>query len=191
MSLEGPAVHRITLSTHAGPPGPSAEELQGLAEVLVDCVAGGASVGFMVPLTVARALAFWQGIAQAVQRHERALVLAKDAANGRVLGTVQLVLALPENQPHRADLVKMLVHRDARCQGLGQRLMLAAEQAAQAAGKQLLVLDTATPEAERLYRRAGWLLAGEIPRFALLPEGGLCATRLFYKELISAESSPP
>lgn len=154
---------------------------RGLAEVLLDCVQGGASVGFMWPLAPEQALGFWQRIGPAVAAGDRALLVAEDAHG--IVGTVQLVLAQPDNQPHRADLAKMLVHRRGRCRGVGAALMQAAEALARECGKSLLVLDTASAEAERLYRRAGWVYAGEIPGFALAPEGGLCATRLYYRQL--------
>ena len=157
-------------------------DLQGLANVLIDCVDGGASVSFMAPLARHEALAFWQGVADGVARGERLLYVARDALG--IVGTVQIVLAQPPNQPHRADLAKMLVHRRGRCQGLGAALMHAAEAGARAAGKTLLVLDTASAEAERLYERQGWLRAGRIPGYALLPHGGLCDTIYFYRELV-------
>lgn len=156
-------------------------ELQALADLLIDCVDGGASVSFMHPLPRARALAFWHGVAEGVARGERALMVAEDGTG--IVGTVQLVLDQPENQPHRADLSKMLVHRRARCQGLGAALMQAAEQVARESGKSLLVLDTASAEAERLYARLGWQACGVIPGYALLPHGGICATTFFYREL--------
>ena len=160
----------------------SPADIDGLAQVLVDCVAGGASVSFMHPLALPRARAFWQRVADEVARGERALLVADDAAG--IAGTVQLVLAQPENQPHRADLAKMLVHRRARQQGLGAALLAAAEQTARDCGKTLLVLDTASAEAERLYARAGWRRCGTVPGYALLPHGGLCATTFFYRELV-------
>ncbi|MBS1176271.1 MAG: GCN5-related N-acetyltransferase [Proteobacteria bacterium] len=160
---------------------PSPADIDGLAQVLVDCVEGDASVSFMHPLTLPRARAFWQRVADEVARGERALLVADDAAG--IAGTVQLVLAQPENQPHRADLAKMLVHRRARQQGLGAALLAAAEQTARDCGKTLLVLDTASAEAERLYARAGWQRCGMVPGFALLPRGGLCATTFFYRDL--------
>jgi len=161
---------------------PSPAELDALAQVLVDCVAGGASVSFMHPLALPRARAFWQRVADELARGERALLVAEDAAG--IAGTVQLVLAQPENQPHRADLAKMLVHSRARRQGLGAALLAAAEQAARDCGKTLLVLDTASAEAERLYARAGWQRCGSVPGYALLPHGGFCATTFFYRELV-------
>jgi GNAT superfamily N-acetyltransferase len=155
---------------------------QGLTDLLIECVDGGASVSFMQPLTPPRADAFWQGVASGVARGERALLVAEDDAG--IVGTVQLVLAQPENQPHRADLAKMLVHRRARRQGLGAALMRAAESLAQDCGKTLLVLDTVTGgDAERLYTRLGWQRCGVIPGYALWPEGGLCDTTYFYRQL--------
>src|SRR6476469_9909970 len=155
-----------------------------LADVLIDCVEGGASVSFMHPLSRERALAFWRRVAQGVAAAERALIVAED---GRGLcGTVQLVLDQPENQPHRAELSKMLVHRRARRQGLGAALMQAAEVTARECGKTLLVLDTASADAERLYERRGWVRVGVIPDFALLPRGGLCGTTVYYRNLEAA-----
>jgi GNAT superfamily N-acetyltransferase len=159
-------------------------ELQGLADVLADCVEGGASVSFMLPLSRERAVAFWRDVAAGVARGERALLVAEDAQG--IAGTVQLVLAMPENQPHRADLAKMLVHRRARRLGVGKQLMCAAEDVARESGKTLLVLDTASAEAEALYARAGWVRCGVIPGFALLPQGGLCDTTVFYRQLPAA-----
>ncbi len=157
-------------------------QLQQLAALLLDVVEGGASVSFMLPLSPDKALAFWQGVAEGVARGERALLVAEDAQG--ICGTVQLVLAQPDNQPHRADLAKMLVHRRARRSGLGAALMRAAEQAGRDAGKTLLVLDTVTgSDADRLYTRLGWQRVGEIPGYALWPGGGLCATTYFYKAL--------
>ena len=163
------------------------EHLQQLSEVLVDCVEGGASVNFMAGFSVARAQAFWQQVAQQVQRGERALLVAQDGA-GRIVGTVQLALAQPDNQPHRAEVNKLLVHRRARQQGVGEALMRAAEALAQARGKTLLVLDTASDTAERLYLRTGWRLCGRIPGFALLPDGAPTGTTILYKSLMPEET---
>ena len=156
-------------------------EAQGLARVLIDCVEGGASVGFMHPLSMESALAFWRGVASDVERGARALLVAEDAAG--IVGTVQVVLEQPENQPHRADLSKMLVHRRARRRGIGAALMRAAEDAARRSRKSLLVLDTASGDAERLYARMGWTLVGIIPAYALWPGGGFCGTSVFYRKL--------
>ena len=156
-------------------------EIQGLSDVLIDCVEGGASVSFMHPLARDRAVAFWRRVGQGVAAGERALLIAEDAEG--VCGTVQLVLDQPENQPHRAELAKMLVHRRARRQGIGAALMRAAEATARECGKTLLVLDTASDEAELLYERPGWVRVGGIPGYALLPHGGLCRTTVYYRDL--------
>jgi GNAT superfamily N-acetyltransferase len=147
-------------------------------------VEAGASVSFMAPLTPDRADAFWRGVVAGVAVGDRLLVVAEDRATGAIVGTVQVVFAVPENQPHRADVAKMLVRRSARRQGLGERLMRAAEGAALAAGKTLLVLDTVTgSDAERLYLRLGWSRVGVVPEYALWPDGRLCDTTFFYKRL--------
>jgi GNAT superfamily N-acetyltransferase len=158
-------------------------QVQELAALLIDCVEGGASVSFMLPLTSERAQAFWRRVAADVHNGERALLVAEDQ-HGAIVGTVQLVLDQPENQPHRADLAKMLVHRRMRRQGLGEQLMRAAEDTARDCGKTLLVLDTVTGgDAERLYARLGWQRVGSIPDYALWPQGGLCATTVFYRRV--------
>jgi ribosomal protein S18 acetylase RimI-like enzyme len=157
-------------------------EIAGLADVLIDCVAGGASVSFMHPLTRERALGFWRGVAERVAAEERALLVAEDAQG--ICGTVQLVLGLPENQPHRADVTKMLVHRRARRRGLGAALMRAAEATARECGRTLLVLDAVTGgDGARLYERLGWMRVGDIPDYALFPDGGLCSTTVYYRRL--------
>lgn len=156
---------------------------QALADVLIDCVEGGASVSFMLPLPRERALGFWRGVLAGVTRAERLLLVAEDT-DGRVVGTVQLITALPDNQPHRADVAKMLVHRDVRRRGVAGLLMAAVDDAARDAGKSVLVLDTVTGgDAERLYRRAGWQSAGTVPKYALMPDGAYCGTTFFYKHL--------
>jgi GNAT superfamily N-acetyltransferase len=166
---------------------PGEAEIAALADVLIDCVEGGAGVSFMHPLSPARAQAFWRRVAEGARAGERALLVAEDAQG--IVGTVQLVLEQPENQPHRADLAKMLVHRRARRQGLGAALMRAAEQTARECGKTLLVLDAVTDgDAARLYARLGWTRVGEIPGYALMPRGGLSSTTYFYKELDAPEA---
>ncbi|KVC96329.1 acetyltransferase [Burkholderia ubonensis] len=157
--------------------------IDALSDVLIDCVEGGASVSFMLPISRDTAARFWRQVADGVIRGERILLVA-ERADGRVVGTVQLITALPENQPHRADVAKMLVHRDARRQGVGARLMAAADDAARAAGKAVLVLDTVTgSDAARLYERAGWQRVGDVPNYALMPDGRYCATTFFHKQL--------
>jgi GNAT superfamily N-acetyltransferase len=171
-----------TLRIHRVNPGPAVAEA--LADVLLDCVEGGASVSFMHPLPRAKALAFWQDVLASAARGERIVLVAEDMDSRTIVGTVQVVLAMPENQPHRADVAKMLVHRHARRRGVGAALVQAAEAAAREAGKTLLVLDTVTgSEAERLYTRLGWQRCGEIPGYALWPKGGLCSTTVFYRVL--------
>ena len=159
-----------------------AREMAGLCDVLVDCVEGGASVNFMWPMTRAKAEAYWRGVADSLARGERALVVAEDE-RGEILGTAQAVWAPQENQPHRADISKMLVRRSARRHGVGALVLAAAENAARDAGRTLLVLDTASAEAERLYERGGWQRVGTVPRFALMPDGPYCSTVIFYKDL--------
>lgn len=160
----------------------SAAEVAGLADVLIDCVEGGASVSFMHPLTRERAGAFWRTVAEGVAAGSRALLVAEDGEG--ICGTVQLVFEMPENQPHRADLVKMLVHRRARKRGLGAVLVRAAEDVARGCGKTLLVLDAVTGgDGARLYERLGWVRAGDIPYFALYPKGGYCSTTYYYRDL--------
>jgi GNAT superfamily N-acetyltransferase len=166
-------IRRLNASTDA--------DIDGLAAVLLDCVEGGASVGFMQPFGVEQARAFWRGIAAEAEAGRRALIVVQDDTG--IVGTVQLILAQPDNQPHRADLAKMLVLRRMRGQGVGAALMHAAEDAARAAGKTLLVLDTANAAAERLYARSGWTRVGVIPGYALWPQGGACDTTYFYREL--------
>jgi GNAT superfamily N-acetyltransferase len=160
----------------------SATQIESLADILIDCVEGGASVGFMLPLPRERALAFWRRVADDVAKGARALLIAEDAQG--IVGTVQLILDLPDNQPHRADLAKMQVHRHARRQGLAEALMRAAEAMARECGRTLLVLDAVTGgDAERLYARLGWQRVGSIPKYALMPGGGYCATTYFYRDL--------
>jgi GNAT superfamily N-acetyltransferase len=156
-------------------------EIRGLSDVLIDCVEGGASVSFMLPISRATAEAFWRDVAAGVGLGGRIVLIAEDATG--IIGTVQIITAQPENQPHRADIAKMLVHRRARRQGVGAALLAAAEDAARKEGKTLLVLDTASGDAERLYAKLGWQRCGVIPGYALLPQGGLCDTTVFYRAL--------
>ena len=162
------------------------ESVPALSAVLIDCVEGGAPVGFMAPMAPEKADAFWRGVAEDVAAGGRILLAVEDRPSGRIVGTVQVVLAQPENQPHRADISKMLVHRRARRRGLGAALMRAAEDAARAAGKTLLVLDTASGDAERLYERSGWTRVGPVPGYALMPDGRPCDTTFFYKPISEA-----
>ena len=162
-------------------PADAAEHVPALAELLIACVEGGASVSFMLPLSRERAEEFWRGVLEGAARGERIVLVAEDEA-GALVGTVQVILAVPENQPHRGDIAKLLVHPRARRQGIAARLMAAADAAAHGAGKTLLVLDTVTGgDAERLYARLGWQRCGVIPDYALWPRGGFCSTTILYK----------
>ena len=152
-----------------------------LADVLADCVAGGASVSFMLPFTPADAAAFFGKVVASVVRGETVLLAAK--LDGRIVGTVQLGLDMPPNQPHRGDIKKLLVHRAARHHGIGAALMARAEAEAKARGRTLLVLDTASGDAERLYARGGWQRVGVIPDYAMWPGGGFCDTTVFWKRV--------
>ena len=163
-----------------------------LAEVLIACVEAGASVSFMPPLPAAKARGFWREVARGVARGERVLLAAW--LDGAIVGTAQLALAPQENQPHRAEVQKMLVHPAARRRGIGRRLLAGTEQAAATAGRTLLTLDTGVGgEGEHLYRAAGWQEAGMIPGYALWPDGTPCATRFFYKRVQPAahRDAPP
>ena len=158
--------------------------VEALAAVLVDCVAGGASVNFMAGFEQAAAESFFRGVVESVARGERILMGA--FLDGRLVGTVQVVLATPPNQPHRADIAKLLVHRSARGQHVARHLMEKVEAVSLAAGKTLLVLDTvAGGQAETLYARMGWNRVGAIPNYALYPDGRPCDTVIFWKDLTS------
>lgn len=156
-----------------------------LSDLFSATVRDGASMGYMLPFPPEEAAAFWRGVADAVGRNEIVLIVAED--DRRIVGSVQLGIKMPPNQPHRADLKKLMVHPEARGRGLSRRLMEAAERAAMAHRRDLLVLDTATGEpAEKIYERLGWTRAGTVPRYALFPDGRACATTFFFKHLPSA-----
>jgi GNAT superfamily N-acetyltransferase len=158
-------------------------DIEQLAGVLADCVEGGASVSFMQPLSRAKAAAFWRGLADDIAAGRQLLLVAHDSIG--IVGTVLVVLAPSENQPHRADIAKMLVHRRARQRGIGAALMRAAEELARSVGRTLLVLDTATgSDAERLYATLGWIRVGTVPDYALWPAGGFCGTTFYYRRLV-------
>lgn len=158
------------------------DDLPELAAILVEAVAHGASISFMAGFDTAAALAFWADKAAAMARGDLVVLVADDS--GHVAGTVTLVLAMPPNQPHRADVSKMIVGRTWQRQGLGAALMAAVEAEAARHGRTTLVLDTISGSAAaRLYHRCGWTLVGEIPDYALMPEGGLAPTSVYFKRL--------
>src|ERR1700744_815118 len=160
-----------------------ADEIRDLCDVLIDCVHGGASVSFLLPMTRDKAERFWNGVAESAARGERLVYVATDE-DGHIVGTAQVVWAQAENQPHRADVAKMLVHRRARRAGVGAALLEAAERGALDNGRSLLVPDTVTgSDGYRLYERGGWQRCGEIPDYALWPDGRLCPTTVYFKSL--------
>jgi GNAT superfamily N-acetyltransferase len=152
-----------------------------LASVLADCVNGGASVNFMLPYSAADAAEFFRKVVPSIASGETILLAAR--IDGRIVGTVQLGLDTPPNQPHRAEVKKMLVHRAARGNGVGAALLSEVEARAKQKGRTLLVLDTASDDARRLYERGGWQRLGNIPDYALLPDGALCDTTIYWKRL--------
>lgn len=153
-----------------------------LCEVLADCVNGGASLGFMQPFAPDDARSYWLDVQKSVEAGHTVIAVAEH--EGRVVGTVQVGLAQKPNQPHRGDLMKLLVHRSARGLGLSRKLMEAVEKEAARLGRTILVLDTATgSEAEKIYPRFGWQRVGVIPDYALWPQGGFCDSTFFYKRI--------
>ena len=159
-----------------------------LAALLVEVTASGASVGFMHPLAPQRAREWWRN-ALADAAHGSRIVFG--AFEGEALaGTVTLYLALPENQPHRAEIMKLQVGLAFRRRGVGELLMRAAEARAAALGRSVLVLDTASDDARRLYERLGWTKVGDVPDYALYPNGEPCATTIYWKRLdVTADRS--
>jgi GNAT superfamily N-acetyltransferase len=158
------------------------EAIGELAGILVRTVEAGASVSFLLPFTQAEGERFFESVTSSAERGERIVIGAR--AGGRLVGTVQVILAMPPNQPHRVEIAKLLVDPAFRGRGIGQLLMERAEQEALARGRNLLVFDTVRGDAgERLYRRMGYVAAGVIPKYALYPDGQLCDTVIFYKQL--------
>src|SRR5262245_11116554 len=175
-----PAAERIEIRRLAG--GELRAWLDGLAAVLADCVDGGASVSYMAPFSHEQAREAFEGFVSDAERGGRLILAA--FADGELVGTVQVVRALPPNQPHRGDVAKLLVRRSARRRGIAEQLMAEAEREARSEGMTLLVLDTVTgDDAERLYARLGWTRVGVIPGYALYPDGRLCDTTVFWKAL--------
>jgi GNAT superfamily N-acetyltransferase len=156
--------------------------IPGLSELTLDVVRGGASVNFLADLTTAEAAAWWEARLGSVADGTTTAYVA--SSGGQIVGSVLLIRATQPNAPHRAEIAKVLVHRDARRRGVGRDLMLAAERRARADGRWLLILDTVTGSpADRFYRSLGWQAAGEIPNFALEPDGRIVSTTYFWKDL--------
>ena len=154
----------------------------GLGDLLADAVESGASVGFVAPFGPREAAGWWQSIAADIEAGRVILLVARDA--GRIVGTAQLRLAPLPNAQHRAEVAKVLVHRDARRRGIARRLLAAIEDVARREGRTLLVLDTISgSEADRLYRSLGWTEVGSVPNYAAMPDGALAPTTFFYREL--------
>ena len=159
-------------------------QLTDFAQLLAACVEAGASIGFVAPFTLEQAQAFWTGISDKVEAGDRLIWSARDAASGELLGTVQLIIGLPDNQPHRGDVAKLMVSPSARRRGVARLLMQALEEEARVRGLRTLVLDTVTGSpADSLYRQLGWIEVGAVPDYALFPDGTPCATTFFYRAL--------
>jgi GNAT superfamily N-acetyltransferase len=173
----------------AQPNGAEAKALiPALAEILIDCVESGASVSFMLPIDRRTAEDFYEAVAEKIANGSTILFVA--FLDGEPVGTVQLSPELKPNQPHRADVQKLLVHRRGRNRGVGQALMAAVEETARSRGRWMLCLDTATGSAaERLYEKLGWQLLGVLPRHAMWPQGGFCDTTFFWKDLTAGSQS--
>ena len=160
----------------------SRADLLSLGETLVACVKLGASVGFVPPFGPEEALVFWHKLLPAFAAGERRILVAR--LDGRIVGTVQLVVDMPGNGQHRADVVKLLVHPQARRQGIARKLMQTAEKLARSLNRTLLVLDTVTnSDAQTLYHSLGYKLCGTIPGYALSTEGIYEGTSVMYKTL--------
>ena len=158
-------------------------DLDALAETLMQSVALGASIGFILPFGFVQAQAFWQKLLPAFERGEKRLLVARVA--GKIAGTVQLVVDQPANGIHRGDVVKLMVHPDGRRKGLACKLMTAVEALAREEGKTLLVLDTVTGSpAQTLYENLGFTLSGTIPHYAMSTKGMLESTSVMYKVLM-------
>ncbi len=165
-----------------------------LVDLTFNIVQGGASIGFMDDLAAEQASRFWTEVLGKVKQQKTVLIVAKDDLTNRIAGTVQLQIDLPSNQIHRADVAKMLVHTDFRRMGIAQGLLRHIENIAINLNKTLLVLDTVTHSpAYHMYQKCGWTIVGDIPNYALLPNGLPCSTTYFYKSLNkpTAKTSSP
>ncbi len=186
--MNGPSATRAEIAIRTLDAAEAEARLAELADILVDAVAHGASVNFMAGFSHAEACAFWQGQIPGIAERERRLFVGEERKQGeqggRLVATAVLTFAHQPNAPHRAEIGKMLVHSSARRQGLGRRLLGAAEAAALAAGRTLLLLDTESGSAgDLLYRSGGWVEYGRVPGHAFRPDGRLAETTMFYKAL--------
>jgi GNAT superfamily N-acetyltransferase len=156
--------------------------IPGLCEVIIDSVEDGNSIGFLEPMSMPTAMTFWEGVVKSVELGTVALLAAVE--NDVVQGTVHVKFAQTENQPHRVDISKLLVHRRARGRGISRLLMTAAEEVTRTAGRFLLVLDTATGSpADSIYPHLGWNASGIIPDYAMNPDGSLVSATFYWKDL--------
>lgn len=172
----------MSLTTRVLDPAAARDAMPALVDILVSCVAGGASVGFMNPFAPEEARAWWRGVIDDLEADRLALVAAE--RDGRIFGTAQLHPCAKPNQPHRGDVAKVLVHASARRQRIGEALMAEIDAEARRRGLSLLTLDTVTGSpASHMYQKAGWIRVGDIPDYALWPDGGFCSTTIFYKRL--------
>ena len=164
--------------------------LAALSALIIETVANGGSVSFMHPLAPEAARSFWVGALQAAARGKRVVLGA--FVDGVLVGAVTLLLDFPQNQPHRAEIAKMMTRVAFRGRGIGSRLIAEAERLAVERGKTLINLDTASEEgASAFYEKNGYVYAGEIPDYALKPMGGLTGTRLYWKRLAAPAAAPP
>ncbi|WP_166335068.1 GNAT family N-acetyltransferase [Sphingobacterium chungjuense] len=164
--------------------------IQGLTDLLLDTVKRGASIGFMNDISEQDAIQFWTQVLDKVTQEKTLLLIAREASAEQIIGTVQLQIDLPRNQIHRADVAKMMVHSEHRRKGIAERLLVEIEKIALAHDKHILVLDTVTGSpAQRLYQKSGWIEVGDIPDYAMLPNGELCSTTYFYKNLLKTRDN--
>lgn len=155
-----------------------------LANLTQHVVHGGASIGFMENCQKDDMVVFWTAVSDKVAQKKTLLLIARALETNQIIGTVQLQIDLPKNQPHRADLAKMHVHALHRRKGIAKDLLLRAEEIALQHGRYILVLDTVTDsDAQNLYLKCGWVEVGHIPEYALLPNGELCGTTYMYRKL--------
>lgn len=164
--------------------------IQDLADLTIDSVRNGASIGFMRNVTQTDARQFWNQVLDKASQGKVVLLLARESNTHQVVGTVQLQTDLPKNQTHRADVAKMMVHSEHRRKGIAEQLLIEIEKIALAQNRLVLVLDTVSGSAAHyLYQKRGWMEVGNIPDYAMLPNGELCSTTYFYKNLLKTSEN--